>query len=102
MSVSMADTAELPRVSPPAMAPVSAETSPTMPEWLEVGAAHAPADAAARPALSVVCDLPAPPRAMLRVERRRERRQRMWWATVGLSAMVALLGLTVAVLSMVR
>lgn len=102
----MADTAELPRVSPPALAEVTDQTEPAIPEWLE---AEPPAGLdtdesveSARPQLAVVCDLPAPPRAMLRVERRRERRHRMWWAAAGLSAMVAMLGLTVAVLSMVR
>lgn len=99
MSVSMADTAELPRISPPALASVSPDPAPAMPEWLEVDAPAAPHPA---PALATVCDLPVPPRSMLRMERRRERRQRMWWAVAGLAVMVAMLGVTVAVLSMVR
>jgi hypothetical protein len=98
MSLSMADTAELPRVDPPPLAMVSPEDASAMPEWLEVAAPPEPAGDAP----VTVCDLPAPPRAMLRVERRRERRQRVWWVAAGLAAMVAMLGVTVAVLSMVR
>jgi hypothetical protein len=109
MTVSMADTAELPRVLPPALAAVTVETAPAapaapaMPDWLDVATSpDAVVDGAAAPVFTVVCDLPSPPRAMLRVERRRERRQRIWWVAAGLSAMVAMLGVTVAVLSMVR
>jgi hypothetical protein len=101
MTVSMADTAELPRVLPSALAAVTVEASPAMPDWLDVAAPAGTATDDA-PVLTVACDLPAPPRAMLRVERRRERRQRIWWVAAGLSAMVAMLGVTVAVLSMVR
>jgi hypothetical protein len=100
MSLSMADTAELPRVDPPPLAVVSPEEDPAMPEWLEVAAP--PGSAGDAPAPATVCDLPAPPRAMLRVERRRERRQRVWWVAAGLAAMVAMFGVTVAVLSKVR
>ena len=107
----MADTAELPRVSPPALASVVPDTVTEIPEWLEVGAPAVPGvdvpDGTSTATLSSpssvgTCDLPVPPRSMLRMERRRERRQRMWWATAGIAVMAAMLGVTVAVLSMVR
>lgn len=106
MTISIADTAELPQVrepvvspgpiglfAPPTLAPPARPAPPEMPP-----VAVPPAEPVAVPA----GEAPVADRVALRAERLRARRERRRWALFGLCVMAATLGATVAVLVLAR
>jgi len=116
MSALMADTAEIPRYRPPADAPVprtaSAPSAPVAPArpaprvaapaatvpWVPLNPAPTLV-APAGPAIPPIAANPSPPgRAALRAERLAARRERRFYACVGLGAIAAMLAATVVVL----
>jgi hypothetical protein len=100
---SIADTAELPRVrrwDSPSVAPVPVIESPA--PALDPGPLVIDPPVAMVAPVAPVVVVPVPGRLELRAERRLARRQRQFFALIGLSVLITALAVTVVVLDVIR
>ena len=107
MTASSVDTAELPRVrrwdsATAAPAPVIDRAAPVVGSGPLVIDPPVPVLELPRAVAVAPAPVPVPGRVELRAERRQARRQRRYFALLGLSVLVAALAVTVVVLDVIR